>query len=188
MAKQSGLLVLWVGLSVAACAGGPDTGSLTTGSVLPSLPSLPSAGGLLPSFGDPSAPGRLQRVSGNLYRLPASDHRITDSIERENYDMLRAAEATRSVGGTHFVIVTLNGPSNGAPFSGGGAVVAGGILLRVITVSRASEPPVGAVSADEILHFLGPKFGHEPPPGLPANPDFPAGPAAPQQPPQLRGT
>ena len=188
MAKQSWLVVLWAGLGVAACAGGPETGSLTTGSILPSMPSLPSASSLLPSFATPSAPGRVERVSGNLYRLPASDRGTTDSIERENYEMLRAAEATRQVGGTHFVIVTLNGPSNGAPFSGGGAVVAGGILLRVLTVPVGSEAPVGAASADEILHSLGPKFGHEPPPGLPANPDFPAGPAAPQQAPQLRGT
>jgi hypothetical protein len=189
MATRTWFWILIAGFCLSACAGGPSPGGITTGSILPSLPALPSASSLVPSFGATTATSRRpERVSGNLYRLPASDRRIADRIERDNYDMLRAAEATRTIGGTHFVIVALNGPATDAPFSGGGAVVSGGTLVRVLQVQPGSETPVGAVSVEEILHFFGPQFGREPPPGLPANPSFPSEPAAPAQPPQLRGT
>lgn len=154
---------------LAGCAPAPGPSEITTGSLLPKLPSpasfLPSAGALVPALGGPSSSGprRPERVSGNLYRVFADDRKIEDGVQRENYTLLRAAESARQVGGTHFVIVgagqgrpDVGGPQAGTPVSGQ--------MIRVMRLDSDMPPPTGAISVDEIIHFFGPTFGRAPEP------------------------
>ncbi len=132
---------------LAACAQGDGPSDLTTGTILQSLPALAPASG-------PRAP---ERISGNLYRVDASDKRIEDRVQRENYTLLRAAESARQLGASHFIVVDA-APSAGTrtignPDRGQSA------LIRVLELAQGAEPPMGAISADEIIHFFGPSFG-----------------------------
>ena len=114
---------------------------------------IPSAGSLVPSWGTSSRPRAPERISGNLYRVYAGDRQIEDPIQRENYALLRAAESTKQVGATHFVVV--NAPE-GLPQQ---PTPPSSALIRVLQLETGAEPPVGAIAADEIIHFFGPAFG-----------------------------
>lgn len=156
------LALIVAGLALAGCAAGPQPGDVTTGSLLPSMPSLPSlpalpsAGSLLPSMaGASSAPRPAERVSGNLYRVLPDGRRIDDPIQRENYALLRAAEATQWAGGTHFIVVNATGQA------GPGRTGVPGMLIRILRLDSGGGPelPIGAVAAEEMVHFFGPSFG-----------------------------
>ena len=88
----------------------------------------------------------------------------------------------KQVGATHFIVV--NAKQGGAL---GGGIMAltqpasaaqATTLIRVMTLERNAEPPMGALAADEIIHFFGPQFGREAPPPrydpLPQAQDWPA--------------
>lgn len=168
---------------------GSSSGDITTGSILPSLPSLPSASSLIPaasalvpSWASGSKPQGPERISGNLYRIPPADTRWDDPIQRENYAMLLAAENAKQVGATHFIVVNAN---QGGALGGGimaltqpASAAPTTTLIRVMTLERNAEPPMGALAADEIIHFFGPQFGREAPPPrydpLPQAQDWPA--------------
>ena len=97
---------MWWRIALAVLVGGCSQAmegiGLTTGSIAPSA-----------SIGAATKVAGAERVSGNLYRVMATDRNIADRIERENYTLLKAAEATKAAGGTHFVLVNA---SNQAPF------------------------------------------------------------------------
>lgn len=172
--------------SSADSGSGSGSSDITTGSILPSLPSasslIPTASSLVPSWASGSKPQGPERISGNLYRIPPADTRWDDPIQRENYAMLLAAENAKQVGATHFIVV--NAKQGGAL---GGGIMAltqpasaaqATTLIRVMTLERNAEPPMGALAADEIIHFFGPQFGREAPPPqydpLPQAQDWPA--------------
>lgn len=167
MARRRNVAGLVCAAALGACGIAPEGGGITTGSILPSLPALPSAGSLAASLAQPTGPRAPQRISANLYRVDAGDQRLADQIQRENYTLLRAAESTRHVGATHFIVV--NAPQGAAPHDvrnpDRGQTTA---LIRVLELEPGSEPPMGAISADEIIHFFGPSFGRTTaPPGRP---------------------
>lgn len=181
------LLVCSTGLitGVTGCAQlNEPGGGITTGSIiLPSLPSLPDASSLLPSgstiLPSPSIGStqrRPERIGGNLYRVAANDRNIDDPIQRENYALLRAAETAKAAGASHFIVV--NASQQGAP-AGLAAGASGDIstLIRVLQLEPGAEPPIGAVAADEIIHFFGPAFERKSEPSAPASPP-PAAPPA----------
>ncbi len=161
--SRRGLLQRWVAVAGAAAVAlaaagcsldGSNLPSLSTGSILPSLPSLPTGG---------SAAGEPERIAGNLYRVMATDRKIADTIERENYMLLKAAETTKKVGGTHFVMVRAGDQTSGLPSLA--TMTQGrqyGAYIRVIEVDPEQGVPVGAIAADEIIQFFGPKFGKTP--------------------------
>lgn len=171
-------LIALFALSLAACSGTPSL--IPTGSI---LPDLPSAGSLLPGFGQ-SSESKVERISANLYRLPSTTRTFESAEARENHELRRAAEATVAAGGTHFVLL----PLGGARATGSDA----GVMLRLIKVDGSEEAPVGMLSARDVLNRLGvPSPAQAAEGGLPANPAFPSEPAAParqEPPPQLRGT
>jgi hypothetical protein len=159
LGQRLAMLIGCAGL--AACAQGNGPSDIATGSIgaaLPTMPSLSSAGSLIPGLGTASGPRRPERVSGNLYRVHTADRKIDDAVQRDNYSLLRAAEGAKEVGGTHFIV------ADGAQVRPdvGGASASGApdtTLIRVLRLDSDIQPPVGAISADEIIHFFGPNFG-----------------------------
>ena len=145
---------------LAACAQDGGSIDVTTGTILPSLnalPALPAAAAIVPALAPASDPRAPERISGNLYRIDASDKRIEDSVQRENYTLLRAAESARQLGASHFIVVdaaqsavtrTIGNPDRGQS-----------ARIRVLERAPGAEPPMGAISAYEIIHFFGPSFG-----------------------------
>ena len=163
MKFRPAVVLIFSAACIAGCAQAPQPGEITTGSILPSLPStvselLPSAQSLLPSLPASSTPNKPERIGANLYRISTDDRRIDDTTQRENYALLRAAEVTKNVGATHFIVVNASGPSS--------VVVSPAqpqlsTMIRTLRLERGAEPPIGAVSADEMVHFFGPAFGRE---------------------------
>jgi hypothetical protein len=140
--------------AVGACAQLPSASDITTGSI---LPALPSAASLVPSLTTSTEPRKPERVSGNLYRIDASDRKFDDAIQRENYGLLRAAESAKDVGGTHFIVVANSEASDpSAPRTSGTSQPTG--LIRVFRLDPDMTPPMGAISVNEIIHFFGPNF------------------------------
>lgn len=151
---------LWLALAVllGGCSQSIESMGLVTGSI-----TSPTA----PTSQSPAAKSKVagaERISGNLYRVLADDRKLPDRIERENYTLLKAAEATKAAGGTHFVLVSasdqspigvaaLSLSSNGSQY---------GAYFRILEVDPSAGVPAGAMAADEIIHFFGPKFGRAP--------------------------
>lgn len=153
MSTSRTALAVVVASLLSACAQGEGDGAITTGSILPAMPSLPAApslSGIIPQVGSEPKPRPPERVSGNLYRVYSGDRKLEDTIQRQNYALLRAAEGTRQVGGTHFIIVNGSDAADGTTSSA---------LVRVMKLDAGAELPLGAVAADEIIHFFGPTFG-----------------------------
>ena len=144
-------LICGMGLitGVAGCAQGNLPGAISTGSILPSLPSLSTS----------STPRKPERIGVNLYRVTVSDRRFDDPIQRENYALLRAAETAKAAGASHFIVVNASQP---------GATAEIPTMIRVLQLEPGAEPPIGAVSADEIIHFFGPNFARTSQPAPPA--------------------
>ena len=141
-------------VALSACAQLPSASDISTGSILPALPSAASLG---PSLTTSNGPRKPERVSGNLYRIDASDRKFDDTIQRENYGLLRAAESAKEVGGTHFIAV--NSSEGAAPSQPGNAAASQSTsLIRVFRLDPDMTPPMGAISVNEIIHFFGPNF------------------------------
>lgn len=157
MRPRAVLLLGTLALTLAGCSTSPS--GIVTGS-LPSMsmPSLPSMGSLLPSIPSSRMPAGPERVGSNLYRISTAGPRLDDPTQRENYNLLRAAESTQEVGGTHFIVVN-TGSRIGTDATGLGSPADTGTLIRVFTLPRGEEPPIGAIEAAEIVHFFGPNFG-----------------------------
>lgn len=147
--------------ALAGCAQAPSLGDITTGSILPSLPSassiLPSQAALMPSLSANSLAKGPQRISGNLYRIDATDRRLDDPVHRENYALLRAAESTKQLGASHFIVV--NAPPGDVRLSTSGQASG---MIRIFNVEPGAAPPTGAIAADEMIHFFGPGFDRAP--------------------------
>jgi len=177
MARAISLAIVMCATSLSACAVGSGPGEMSTGSIFPALPSLPSASSLMPNFGGSSGSQRPERISGNLYRVYTNDRRLDDSVQRENYALLRAAEGAKEVGGTHFIVVNANQAGVDVGSSTAGSSTSG-TFIRVLSLEAGSQPPAGAIAANEIIHFFGPTFGR----GQQAQPATTAAPAAPATP------
>ena len=141
---------------------------LTTGSIPMTTAVAPTSSPVKPVIAASANLGRpAERVSGNLFRILPDDRRIADRIEKENYTLLRAAEATLAQGGTHFVLVSAGDqaatgmPSLKAIFSGDRDAEYGA-YIRVLRVESDGSAPAGSMAAEEIIHFFGPKFGRTP--------------------------
>lgn len=162
IAHLAGIAGLLAGiLALGACAQLPNVNDITTGSI---LPALPSASSLLPVTSTGNGPRPPERISGNLYRIDASDRKIDDAIQRENYGLLRAAESAKELGGSHFIVVkSSEGSDSGSARTVGASQPAN--LIRVFRIDPDMTPPIGAISVAEIIHFFGPNFRPAPTPG-----------------------
>ena len=128
-----------------------------------STPVVAAAPAAKPSSSGGGKIGVAERVSGNLFRVQPDGRRIDERIDRENYTLLRAAETTQQQGGTHFVLVSAGDQSaTGMPslqmIVSGNRDAEYGAYFRILKVEPDSTAPIGAMSADEIVHFFGPKF------------------------------
>lgn len=160
-------------IALAAMLGGCSQGQpnlgLTTGSILPSLAGMSGAPAASKAL-SPTAGAGGERIGVNLYRVSASDRAIADPVARENYALLRAAETAKAAGGTHFIMIqtgdqSSSGFSLSSTFAGNtGSGNSGqfGAYVRVLTLEPGAEVPIGAIVADEIIHFFGPNFGRTP--------------------------
>jgi hypothetical protein len=156
------LALIACGTLLGCALGPPGEGQSLGGLSLPSLPSISSllpSSDALPSLSPSNEPRKPERIGTSLYRVVASDRRFDDDVQRENYALLRAAETTKEAGGTHFIVVNGGNHPAGSGSQGLGSAPALGTLIRVLRLERGTEPPIGAVDADEIIHFFGPSFG-----------------------------
>lgn len=121
---------------------------------------------------------KAQQMTADTYRIVSRGNSYTGSTTIQDYTVLKAAETTKSVGGTHFLIISA------ADASRSGAIVSPGqakttfygntasttyspatvhnfikpgqdTYIRVVTVAPGQAPPLGALSADEIIQFVG---------------------------------
>ena len=151
------LAALGISAALGACAQSVGPAEITTGSIIPSLPAVAS---LVQSTGSSTAgaaPRAPERISGNLYRIDASDRRLSDPIQQQNYALLRAAHSTRQLGATHFTVVNAPPGDVRLPASADSSA-----MIRIFRLEPGTQPPVGAVTADEIIHFFGPTFSQPP--------------------------
>lgn len=119
-----------------------------------------------------------QQMTASTFRITARGNGYTSSTTIEDYMVLKAAETTKQVGGTHFLIVSAADASRTnyiATASQARTTVVGnsayttytpgsvyGVFkpgqdayIRVVTVSPGAPPPQGAISADEVIQFVG---------------------------------
>jgi hypothetical protein len=160
MHVRSGIIATLLAMVATGCSTTPDRGIVTGSLPAVSLPSLPAVSALLPSLPTSRARTGPERIGSNLYRVSTEGPRIADPIQRENYALLRAAESTRELGSTHFVVVE-TGNRSGMQTSGLAGSADPGLLIRVFEMTPGAEPPIGAIDAAEIVQFFGPNFGRE---------------------------
>lgn len=119
-----------------------------------------------------------EQITANTFRISSRGNGYTGSNAVQDYLVLKAAETTVQQGGTHFIVV------NAADASGSSQIVTGGVArttyngnsavtnydppvvhnifkpgqdayIRVLNVAPGQSPPPGAVSAAEIIQFVG---------------------------------
>jgi hypothetical protein len=119
-----------------------------------------------------------QQMTSDTFRISARGNGFTSKNDVQDYMLLKAAETTKSVGGTHFVIISETDVSRTDSIITQGSAqtsVIGNTLyttyepptvhefykpgqdayIRVISVPLGETPPAGAVPADEIIQFVG---------------------------------
>jgi hypothetical protein len=104
------------------------------------------------------------RVVGRLYRISVPRSKFADSAAVEDYALVKAAQATKRAGGTHFLVV------RGAEETGGlappAALLAPGadyvVYFRVLDIEPTGPVSASALSVDEILLFYGKRFAETP--------------------------
>jgi hypothetical protein len=125
-----------------------------------------------------------QQMTADTYRIVARGNGYTSATMVQDYVVLKAAETTRSAGGTHFVMMSSGDASTTGTISTPGQVrtsVVGNTAfttynpgsvsryikpgqdsyIRVINAKPGTPPPEGAISADEIIQFVGPRVVRE---------------------------
>ena len=119
-----------------------------------------------------------QQMTADTFRIIARGNGYTSSTTVQDYMLLKAAETTKQAGGTHFLVVsaadasrtnyvatagraqtTLVGNTAYTSYTPGSVY---GIFkpgqdafIRVLTIPNGSRPPPGAISADEVIKFVG---------------------------------
>jgi hypothetical protein len=119
-----------------------------------------------------------ERVTADTVRIKARGNGYTSGTTVQDYALLKAAETTKEMGGSHFTIISA------ADASGHGVVTTPGVAettirgntatttyspgtttefvkpgqdayIRVLRLAPGTPPPPGAISADEIIQFVG---------------------------------
>lgn len=99
----------------------------------------------MPTTGLPTA-GALayEPIGGGIFRIAVPKSGLADCASADECTLVKAAEATQRVGGTHFMV--LPGHNGGA--QGGHA------YIKVFTFGAGERAPSTAMPVDEALHFL----------------------------------
>lgn len=121
---------------------------------------------------------KAQQMTADTYRISSRGNAYTGATTVQDYTLLKAAETTKSVGGTHFLVISASDASrSGAIISPGQATTTfhgntasttyspatahnyikpgQDTYIRVVTVAPGQAPPPGALSADEVIQFVG---------------------------------
>ena len=118
------------------------------------------------------------RVTSDTWRIEARGNGYTARNTVQDYALLKAAETTKAAGGTHFMVMEQGDASTTAAIVNPGTVQTRytgynaystylpatvtpifkpgkDTIIKVLTVQAGQQPPPGAISADEILNFVG---------------------------------
>lgn len=123
------------------------------------IAALLASGCSLP-FDGIGAGGSEQRVSAAIYRIAVPATGLPDRTSVHDYTLLKAAETTKRIGGTHFMVISgadvqpAGLPPMASPAPNSGAVPYAA-YIKVLTLDPAEIAPSGALSVEETLHFLG---------------------------------
>jgi hypothetical protein len=109
---------------------------LTAGCSIPTLPAINSA--------------TETQIGGQILLVPVPKTGFTDCTSAYECTLVRAAEATQRVGGTHFIVLPGHGGSTQASFA----------YIKVFTLDAGDTAPSSAISVEEALHFFR-KLPHE---------------------------
>jgi hypothetical protein len=91
----------------------------------------------------PGGNAAANKIGADMYRIGLRQ-RGPNCGSADECTLLAAAEAGKSLGGTHFMVI----PGHGSPSQKGFA------YIKVFTLEPGEVPPSGAVSIEEILYFL----------------------------------
>ena len=121
-----------------------------------------------------------QQMTANTFRIISRGNSYTSPTTIQDYTMLRAAETTLQNGGTHFQVISAADASSTAQIVTGGTARTTFVgntatthydppmvqnlfkpgqdaYIRVIKLAPGQVPPPDAVSAEEIVQFVGPR-------------------------------
>lgn len=119
-----------------------------------------------------------QRMTADTYRIVSRGNGYTGQTQVQDYTMLKAAETTKAAGGTHFRVVSAQDATREGAFVNPGhanttfyantasttytpatvtPVIKPGedTYIRVLTLAPGQAAPPDAISADEIIQFVG---------------------------------
>lgn len=139
--------------------------------------------GCAAQYGDMGLTGGVtaEQMSSDTWRISAAGNAYTSSNKIQDFVLLKSAETTKAAGGTHFIIAgSRDATQRGTIVTPGTAqtTVAGSTAyttftpgdvhtyvkpgqdayVRVVRVTPGMQPPPGALSADEIIRFIGPRL------------------------------
>lgn len=121
-----------------------------------------------------------QQMSSDVFRIESRGNGYTARNVIQDYMLLKAAETTKSSGNTHFSVVNQGDASTTASIVSPGSArtnIVGNTAyttyspatvtpifrpgadayIKVLTVPQGQQAPAGAISADEIIQFVGPR-------------------------------
>lgn len=120
-------------------------------------------------------------VMTDVYRITARGNAYTGSSKVQDFALLKAAETTLAVGGTHFIVIdeadqtrlataqtpgtaqtSIHGSTAFTTYTPGMTynIVKPGqaVMIRVIRLAPGESPPPGAFPADDIVQTIGPRL------------------------------
>jgi hypothetical protein len=95
---------------------------------------------MLPMLGQPAS----EDVGGGLVRIAVPSSGLADCASADDCVLVKAGEATRKVGGTHFMVL----PGHGGPTQKGYA------YIKIFTLGPGDVVPSSTMSAEEALTFF----------------------------------
>jgi hypothetical protein len=119
-----------------------------------------------------------EQVSADVYRIKARGNGYTDQSTVQDYTLLKAAETAKSAGASHFQLISAGDASSQSivttPGTASTSVIGNTALttyspgstdvfikpgqdtyVRVLRLAAGQSPPSGALSADEIIRYVG---------------------------------
>ena len=119
-----------------------------------------------------------QQMTANTFRIVARGNGYTGQTQVSDYAMLKAAETTKQHGATHFLVISASDASSQGQIVTGGTAQTHFVgntaytnytpaqvhnfvrpgqdtYIRIIAVKPGVTPAQGAISADEIIQFVG---------------------------------
>jgi hypothetical protein len=85
-----------------------------------------------------------EQVGGGIHRIAVPASSLADCASPDECTLVKAAETTQRVGGTHFMVL----PGHG------GSAQSGYAYIKVFTIGVGERVPSSAMSASEALQFI----------------------------------